>query len=162
MSNYVGEASTYSGKVSSFQATVSQVNSNLTSAANKLNGTADSALKSNVISSINSIKSQLESIVGEAQANASKLMTKARELDAENNKPSASIAIDRNVSTQTGNSTEENGETTKKGLDIKLNGEGNNTQKAEKAIDNHLGSTSPNTTGTTLPKQTAKGLPKYV
>lgn len=145
MSNYVGEASTYSGKVSSFQATVSQVNSNLTSAANKLNGTADSTLKSNVISSINSIKSQLESIVGEAQANASKLITKARELDAENNKPSASIAIDRNVSTQTGNSTE-----------------GNNTQRAEKAIDNHLGSTSPNTTGTTLPKQTAKGLPKYV
>ena len=140
MSNYSGEAASYSAKVSSFQATVSQVTSSLSAQAAKLGDVPESSLKSNVISSINAIKTQLESIVSSAQANASKLATKAAELDAENNKSTVSTTLNRTTATNIGD-TEDNEEKLEKGLDVRLDGEKDNTPKVKKTIDSHLGET---------------------
>ena len=86
MSNYSGEAAAYSAKVSALRASVSEVTSSLSAQAAKLGDIPESTLKSNVNSSINAIKTQLESIVSAAQANASAVSAKARELDEENRK----------------------------------------------------------------------------
>ena len=166
MSNYTAEAATYSGKVASFQAIVAQINSNLDSAKNKLSGTADSALKSNVCDSIANIKSQLESIVSEASANASKLAAEARRLDEENNK---SLGLNTVSHTQTnilGVTEQESG--TENELDVHLGDEENNKPKSQKAIDIHLGESPTNSvvTGSPLNTNNSKngtgGLPRYV
>ena len=133
MSNYVGEAAAYSAKVSAFQASVSQITSSLSAQEAKLSDIPESSLKSNVSSSIKAIKLELENIVSEAQANASKLYSKARELDEANRKKAIqAMNHNSNLTENSEDNKEENA------LDNKLN-EDNNPQQEEKTIDVHIG-----------------------
>lgn len=166
MSNYTAEAAAYSGKIASFKSTASQIIGELDGVKSKLSSTEDSTLKSNVITKINLLKAQIDSLVGEAESNATKLAAEARRLDEENNK---SLGLNTVSHTQTnipGVNEQESG--TENELDVHLGDEEDNKPKAQKAIDIHLGESPTNSvvTGSPLNTNNSKngtgGLPRYV
>ena len=161
MSNYTAEAATYSGKVASLQAAIAQVKGNLDSAKSKLSGMEDSVLKSNVVSGIESIKSKLDSIISEAQSNASKVSVKARELDEENRRKAA-LNTTPNLNGSNASTTGNDVPSADKTIDNRLNGEGTAKPQAQKAIDNHLGEAPPTKPTTPTISGNNGGLTRYV
>lgn len=83
MSNYSAQAASYATKVTSFKALINQSISNLESIESGLSNISDSALKSNVIGKISSVRGKLDSLISDASATASKISSKAYELDEE-------------------------------------------------------------------------------
>ena len=97
MGRYSVEASNYASKVSSFKLSINEVSNNIKTIKNKLNGTKESSLKSNVIKKLDSINTMLESTISDATGNVSKISQKASELDAlENNKARTTNQVNGN------------------------------------------------------------------